>query len=61
MLKEFHNPEDIAVLVRDVKYPIKILDTARPTSLLTEDKKDPITVMIQTEETKQYVQQGSIL
>ena len=38
----------IIVLVREVKYPMIILDTVKTTALSTKNKKDPITVMIQT-------------
>ena len=48
-LIEFHNPEDIIVLVRDLKYPTIVLNTSRTTALPAEDEKYPIMVMIQTE------------
>ena len=38
-----------------------ILETARPTELSAEDKKEPIMVLIQTKEIKQYVKKGSVM
>ena len=52
ILREFQNPEYTIVLVRDLKYPTKVLDTLRPTALSTEDEKYPIMIIIQTEEIK---------
>ena len=43
------NPEYIIVLVRDLKDLTTILNTSRPTEISTEEKKDLIMVMIQTE------------
>ena len=54
-LREFHNPEDISVLVRDVKDPITVLNKSRPTSLSTGDEKEPIISMIQTEYINKYL------
>ena len=54
VLQELQNPEDIIVLVQYLKYSIPVLDTSRTTAISTEDDKDPIMVMIQTEEIKQY-------
>ena len=55
VLQELQNPEDIIVLVQYLKDPMTVMDTSRPISLYTEDKKDPIMVTIQTKEIKQYV------
>ena len=52
ILREFHNPEDIVILVRDLKDPTTVLNTSIPTALSSEDEKYPIMVMIQTEEIK---------
>ena len=38
-----------------MKYSMAVLDTSRYTALSTEDNKDPIMVMIQKKEIKQYV------
>ena len=37
---------------------MNLLDTSRPTAPSTQDEKDPIVVMIQTEEIKQYIKIG---
>ena len=58
ILREFQNPEEIIVLVRDLKYPTTVLNTSRPTSLLSEDEKYPIMVIIQTEEIKIFLKKG---
>ena len=42
-------------MVRDLKHPAKVLYTPILTEISNEDKKDPIMVMIQTENIKQYV------
>ena len=55
ILQEFQNPEEIFILVRDLKDPTTFFKTSRTTALSTEDKKDLIMLMIQTEEIKQYV------
>ena len=55
MLQEFQNPENIIALRRDVKTSMMILNKSWPTALSTDDKKDPIMLMIQTEEINQYV------
>ena len=55
ILQELQNPEDIIDLVLDLKDPMTVLDTSQLTALFTKYKKDPIIVMIQTEEIKQYV------
>ena len=52
VLQEFHNPEDIIVIVRYVEYPMDGIDTSRHTSLSTEYENNPIIVMVQTEEIK---------
>ena len=61
ILRVFQNPEDIIVLVRDLKDPTIVLNKSRPTALSSEDKKDGIMVMIQTEEIKQFVKNRSTL
>ena len=38
-----------------------IRETARPTDLSSEDKKEPIMVLIQTKEIKKYVKKGSVM
>ena len=38
-----------------MKYSMAVLDTSRYTELSTKDNKDPIMVMIQKKEIKQYV------
>ena len=38
-----------------------VLYTSRPTAIYTQDKKDPIMVMIKTEEIKKYVKKRSII
>ena len=53
-LKVFHNPEDIIVLARYLKYPTIVLNTLIPTSLSAEENKETIMVIIQTEEIKQF-------
>ena len=57
----FQNPEDIIVLVRDLKDPTIVLNKSRPTALSEEDEKYRIMVMIQTEEIKKFVKKISIL
>ena len=54
ILRLFHNPEDIIVLVIYLKDPTIVLNTSIPTALSAEDEKYPIMVMIQTEEIKQF-------
>ena len=49
ILRELHNPEDIIVMVWDLKYLVTVLNTSRPTELSTKGKNDKIIVMIQTE------------
>ena len=61
ILLYLHNPEGIIYLVRYLKYPITMMDTSRPTSMSTQDKKYKIMVMIKTEEIKQYVKNISTL
>ena len=61
ILRELHNPEDIIVLVRYLKYPTTIFNTSRPLTLSEENKKDLIMVMIQTEGIKQSVKKSSTL
>ena len=36
IIREFQNPEDIVVLVRDLKYSTTVSNTSRPTSMSTE-------------------------
>ena len=54
ILRVFQNPEDIIVLVRYLKDPTIVLNIPRSTALSSEDEKDPIMVMIQTEEINQF-------
>ena len=61
ILRVFQNPEDIIVLVRDLKVPTSVLNTSRPIALSAEDEKDPIMVMIQNEEIKNFFQKRSTL
>ena len=58
ILRQFHNTEDIIVLVRYLKYNKNLLNTSEPTSLSEEDEKDPIMVILQTEYIKQFVKKG---
>ena len=37
ILRVFQNPEDIIVIVRDLKDPTFVFKTSRPTALATED------------------------
>ena len=55
ILRVFHNPEDIIVLIRDLKYPTIGFNASRPTALSAEGEKEPIMVMIQTEEINKFV------
>ena len=48
----FHNPEDIIIMVIDLKDPIIVLNTSRPTALSAEDEKDPVMIMTQTKDIK---------
>ena len=52
LLQEFYNPEDITILVRDIKYPITIIKTSEPTVLSIEDIKYPTIVTVQMDEIK---------
>ena len=52
MIQEFHNPEEVIVLVRDMEDPMAILKTSIPTSLSTKDGNYPTMVMIQMEKIK---------
>ena len=61
ILLYLNNPEGIIYLVRYLKDPITMMDTSRPTSMSTQDKKYKIMVMIKTEEIKQYVKNISTL
>ena len=61
VIQEFHDPENIIVLVWDSKYPLTMLYTSRPTALYTQDYMDSLMVMIQTEEIKHYVKKRSKL
>ena len=61
VLREFENLENIIVLVRDVKNPMNVLNTSRPTGLSTGDEKDPIMAMIQTEDTNKYLKISTLL
>ena len=55
------NPEDIIVLVSDLKCLKTVLNTSRPTALPAKDEKDPILVIIKTEEIKQFFIKRSTL
>ena len=55
ILRVFQNPEDIIVLVVYLKDPTIVFNVSRPIALSAENDKDPIMVMIQTEEIKQFV------
>ena len=61
ILEELNNHEEIIILVIELKYPTTVLKTSGPTSLSNEYEKDPIMVMIQTEDIKQYVKKISTL
>ena len=52
ILREFHNPKEIIILVRYLKYPTTVLNTSITTVVSAEKEKDPIMVMIKTEEIK---------
>ena len=55
VLLEFHNSEDIIVLVLYVEWPMTVPNRSISTALSTEYKKNSIVVMIKTEDIKQYV------
>ena len=58
ILRVFQNPEDIIVLVRDLKDPTIVFNTSRPTAMSAEDEKYRIMVMIQTEDIKPFVKKS---
>ena len=42
LLREFKNPEDIIVLVRDIKDPMTVHDATKPLALSEEDARDAV-------------------
>ena len=60
ILRVLHNPEDIIVLFVYLKYPTIVLNTSIPTALSAEEVKNPIMVIIQTEEIKQFVKKSQL-
>ena len=61
ILRVFQKHEYIIVLVRYLKDPNFFLNASRPTALSAEEEKDPIMVMIHTEDIKKIFKKRSTL
>ena len=61
IIRVLQNPEDIIVMVRYLKDPKIVLNTSIHTALSSEDEKDLIMVMIQTEDINHFFKKRTTL
>jgi len=61
VLRDFDNPRDIVIVIRDLEEPVTELLKINPSKLTTEEVTGVILVAMKTEEGKDYVKRSHTL